>query len=275
MVPKFRSPENLKLVVAGGTAGRFSAIVPGWTFSGLQPRLQGGSADDRVPRSHRFGGRAPQDGDAAREPRRQGDHAARHFQGAGNHLLDRIEELLRERATPKAIIRKKKPTFARPAPDALRREIVGATGTSSSRASPTEGRAQRAVCTTACSSRTSGIPVATVISAEFVRAARLRRTRWAPRITRHVVVPHPIQPLTREEVRALRRQGVRRDREADHGVIALTRCSSAPSRAPHASAPGAARDRGGPRPVLRVHAAFARVGATRGAPRRRHRDHRR
>src|SRR3989454_91865 len=33
MIPKFRSPENIKLVVAGGTAGRFSAIVPGWTFS--------------------------------------------------------------------------------------------------------------------------------------------------------------------------------------------------------------------------------------------------
>jgi len=31
-VPKFRAPENLKLVVAGGTAGRFSAVVPGWTF---------------------------------------------------------------------------------------------------------------------------------------------------------------------------------------------------------------------------------------------------
>lgn len=45
----------------------------------------------------------------------------------GNHLLDRIEELLRERARPKAIVRKKKPTFARPAPDALRTEIVGAT----------------------------------------------------------------------------------------------------------------------------------------------------
>ncbi|PYN45680.1 MAG: hypothetical protein DMD95_07795 [Candidatus Rokuibacteriota bacterium] len=45
----------------------------------------------------------------------------------GNHLLDRLEELLRERATPKAIIRKKKPTFARPAPDVLRQEIVGAT----------------------------------------------------------------------------------------------------------------------------------------------------
>ncbi len=45
----------------------------------------------------------------------------------GDHLLDRIEELLRERARPKAIVRKKKPTFARPAPDPLRREIVGAT----------------------------------------------------------------------------------------------------------------------------------------------------
>jgi hypothetical protein len=45
----------------------------------------------------------------------------------GNHLLDRLEELLWERAKPRAIVRKKKPTFARPAPEALRREIVGAT----------------------------------------------------------------------------------------------------------------------------------------------------
>ena len=42
----------------------------------------------------------------------------------GNHLLDRIEELLRERAKPKAIVRKRKPTFARPAPDGLRQEIL-------------------------------------------------------------------------------------------------------------------------------------------------------
>ena len=42
----------------------------------------------------------------------------------GNHLLDRLEELLRERASPKAIIRKKKPTFARPAPEDLRAEIL-------------------------------------------------------------------------------------------------------------------------------------------------------
>ena len=33
LIPKFRSPDNIKIVVAGGTAGRFSAIVPGWTFA--------------------------------------------------------------------------------------------------------------------------------------------------------------------------------------------------------------------------------------------------
>jgi hypothetical protein len=33
LVPKFRAPEHIKIVVAGGTAGRFSAVVPGWTFS--------------------------------------------------------------------------------------------------------------------------------------------------------------------------------------------------------------------------------------------------
>jgi hypothetical protein len=45
----------------------------------------------------------------------------------GEHLLDRVEELLRERARPGAIVRKRKPTFARPAPDPLRQEILGAT----------------------------------------------------------------------------------------------------------------------------------------------------
>jgi len=42
----------------------------------------------------------------------------------GDHLLDRIEELLRERTQPRAVLRKKKPTFARPAPDELRQAIV-------------------------------------------------------------------------------------------------------------------------------------------------------
>jgi hypothetical protein len=42
----------------------------------------------------------------------------------GDHLLDRLEELLRERAKPKSILRKRKPTFARPAPDELRQEVL-------------------------------------------------------------------------------------------------------------------------------------------------------
>ncbi len=38
-------------------------------------------------------------------------------------LLDRLE-VLRERARPKAILRRRKPTFASPAPDALLEQIV-------------------------------------------------------------------------------------------------------------------------------------------------------
>jgi hypothetical protein len=38
-IPKFPSPEEIVLVVAGGTAGRFSAVVPGWVGGelGSQP----------------------------------------------------------------------------------------------------------------------------------------------------------------------------------------------------------------------------------------------
>jgi hypothetical protein len=32
LIPKFREPANLKFLVAGGTAGRFTAVIPGWTF---------------------------------------------------------------------------------------------------------------------------------------------------------------------------------------------------------------------------------------------------
>lgn len=45
----------------------------------------------------------------------------------GDHWLDRLEALLRERARPRAIVRRRKPTFARPAPEDLRREIVAST----------------------------------------------------------------------------------------------------------------------------------------------------
>jgi len=49
----------------------------------------------------------------------------------------------------------------------------------------------------------SGIPVATVISSEFTRAARAQADALGAKDYQAVVVAHPIQPLTREEVRAL------------------------------------------------------------------------
>jgi len=48
-----------------------------------------------------------------------------------------------------------------------------------------------------------GIPTATVISQEFIRAARAQAEALGATDYRTVVVPHPIQTLTREEVRAL------------------------------------------------------------------------
>ena len=33
LIPKFRKPEHIQIVVAGGSAGRFSAVVAGWSFS--------------------------------------------------------------------------------------------------------------------------------------------------------------------------------------------------------------------------------------------------
>ena len=48
-----------------------------------------------------------------------------------------------------------------------------------------------------------GIPTATVISTEFVRAAAAQAQALGATAYKTVVVAHPIQPLTREEVRAL------------------------------------------------------------------------
>ena len=47
------------------------------------------------------------------------------------------------------------------------------------------------------------IPTATVISSEFVTAARAQAAALGATDYRTVVVAHPIQPLTREEVRRL------------------------------------------------------------------------
>ena len=48
-----------------------------------------------------------------------------------------------------------------------------------------------------------GIPTATIISAEFVRAAGAQARALGAEDYRTVVVALPIQPLTRDEVRAL------------------------------------------------------------------------
>ena len=49
----------------------------------------------------------------------------------------------------------------------------------------------------------AGLPTATVISTEFARAARAQAEALGAQDYRTVMVPHPIQPLLREEVRAL------------------------------------------------------------------------
>ena len=48
-----------------------------------------------------------------------------------------------------------------------------------------------------------GIPTATIISAEFVRAAGAQARALGAEDYRTVVVAHPIQALTRDEVRVL------------------------------------------------------------------------
>ena len=62
-----------------------------------------------------------------------------------------------------------------------------------------------------------GIPTATVISAEFVTAARAQADALGASEYRPVVVAHPIQPLTRDEVRALA------DKAFDEVLARLTR----------------------------------------------------
>jgi hypothetical protein len=48
-----------------------------------------------------------------------------------------------------------------------------------------------------------GIPTATIISTEFQRAARAQADALGARAFETIVIAHPIQPLTRDEVRAL------------------------------------------------------------------------
>jgi hypothetical protein len=62
-----------------------------------------------------------------------------------------------------------------------------------------------------------GIPTATVISAGFVNAARAQARALGADDYETIVVPHPIQPLLPDEVRAL----------ADAAYDAIVRCLTA------------------------------------------------
>ena len=42
----------------------------------------------------------------------------------GNFFLDRVEEMLTAHFQPRAVIRRMKPTFARPAPEDMRQELA-------------------------------------------------------------------------------------------------------------------------------------------------------
>jgi hypothetical protein len=48
-----------------------------------------------------------------------------------------------------------------------------------------------------------GLPTATVISTEFARAARAQASALGADSYKTIMVQHPIQPLTRDEVRVL------------------------------------------------------------------------
>ena len=62
-----------------------------------------------------------------------------------------------------------------------------------------------------------GLPAATVISTEFAKAARAQASALGADSYKTITVPHPIQPLTRDEVRALA------DKVFDDIVARLTR----------------------------------------------------
>ncbi len=66
-----------------------------------------------------------------------------------------------------------------------------------------------------------GLPTATVISTEFAKAARAQADALGATEYRTVAVPHPIQPLTRDEVRVLA------DKAFDDIVARLTRVQGA------------------------------------------------
>jgi hypothetical protein len=132
-VPRPREPENCRRRGNGG------ALLGGDPGMDIPQRLQPGDQEDQDSALRRRTRMAEDDRyldptDSVAVPRKFAPRPASLdgkvitlldiSKAKGDHLLDRLEELLHERAKPKAILRKRKPTFARPAPDDLRQEVL-------------------------------------------------------------------------------------------------------------------------------------------------------
>ena len=118
----------------------------------------------------------------------------------GNVLLDRLEEVLSERCPDISISRYSKPTFTKPAPDELRREIR------SQAYLVVEALADGGSCTT-CSLHDTvwfeiqGVSAVSIASTEFQDAAATQAKALGMDDAQCVFVPHPIQDATDEEMR--------------------------------------------------------------------------
>jgi hypothetical protein len=118
----------------------------------------------------------------------------------GDILLTRLEELLTQRYGVKEVLHRRKPTYTRPAPEALREELASRGDVSS------EARADGGSCTSgrvhdgiACEERQ--IPTAVVATEVFLKAARAQAQALGRPGFTVISVPHPVQNLTPEEVR--------------------------------------------------------------------------
>lgn len=145
LVPKFNSPESMRIIVAGGPAGKFSAFCPGFGVGKAgMPSYNMSQAVTRpvepaVPElATQMSG---PEGQVLLDPR--GINTASPFKlcprspdmaggvalldiskPGGLKLLDRIEARLRADFPNTPVFRFKKPTFCRPCPDLLRAQVI-------------------------------------------------------------------------------------------------------------------------------------------------------
>lgn len=144
LIPKFSSPASLKIVVAGGTAGKFSAFMPGFGvgLAGMPTANMSTPVTVKVePRPPSLDTVVAKDanGDAVLDPVPDASHTPTLLvkrsgvmagpvalmdisKARGSELLDIYEARLK--ASGLETRRYAKPTFSRPAPEALLRTIA-------------------------------------------------------------------------------------------------------------------------------------------------------